>query len=438
MKQIKSFCRRICALHLGLIVMAFMTSVDMAAAQLSLLLPSHVKTAPAQQSIAVPNQAKSRCGSARTASTRLICADPDLAALDSILVIALHDAHKAATWSDQRILMSDQLTWLKDRDQKCELVGKDQMPLVDLTPAKQCLEDAIEARISELQGTDETATISAPAPPAPTPSGQGIIITPVMQPVASLGSSGSAAIDSQSFEKLHFSAPAQGIEGSIDCSALPSQEVSDSVANTPTAGKPIVRIAIDNNDSSYRMFETDTWAPFLDNLRAAVYASCGSAIKSGRLHDLANDPVIELTDVFEVYSSQGLFTAFSVGANNSWNLQSNLPKTRKVVKSNLGIQAWVNPSQLNRNPYFFKDSIVGMVIQFDRMVSESEAVFRRSGDEIFVSGVAPNLFQDKETIVLAGRVNGNKGLISPMGSETLLPALSYIGSYKCGDKCAVF
>ena len=151
-----------------------------------------------------------------------------------------------------------------------------------------------------------------------------------------------------------------------------------------------------------------------------------------------NEPISELYDVFEVYSPQGLFMAYSTGQNTPWTLQTNLPKARRAVKTDLGIETWVKPSQLTRNPYFFKDSLVGMVIQFDHMLSGNEAVFTRSGAQIFVSGVPPTLFQSKEQVVLAGRVTGNKGVISPSGSETLLPALDYVGAYKCGNTCADF
>jgi hypothetical protein len=108
---------------------------------------------------------------------------------------------------------------------------------------------------------------------------------------------------------------------------------------------------------------------------------------------------------------------------------------RKKVKSDLGIQTWLEPSQLTRNPYFFKGSVVGMIIQFDHMISQDEAVFTRPGAQIFVSGVSSTLFQDKEMVVLAGRVIGNKGVISPSGSEALLPALDYVGAYKCDNVC---
>jgi uncharacterized protein YecT (DUF1311 family) len=375
------------------------------------------------------------CKSAKSAATRMICADPDLATIDSTLTASLQEARKAASPDQQKLLTKQQFSWLKERNQKCGLTGKDRAPLSELQPATQCLQDAIKARISDLQGADQTSSI-APTPPAP--SGQNLIITPVAQPPVSLGSRAAEPAQYPPFEKLHFSAPTEGINGIIDCSAPPSQQLSNSLSNTPLSGKWIVRIAIDDDENSYRMYESDSWTPFLDNLRNAAHASCAGASNSGRLRNAANEPVTELNDVFEVYSPRSLFLAYSTKQDNPWTLQSNLPKARKLVKSDLGIQDWIYPSQLTRNPYYFKDAVVGMVVQFDHMLSENEAVFERSGDQIFVSGVSSNLFQNKELIVLSGRVTGNKGLISPMGSEVLLPALDYVGSYKCGDQCGGF
>ena len=89
-----------------------------------------------------------------------------------------------------------------------------------------------------------------------------------------------------------------------------------------------------------------------------------------------------------------------------------------------------------KNPYFFKGSLVGMVINFDRMLSANEAVFTRDGSKIFVSGVPKTLFRGNELVVLAGRVMGNKGVISELGSEDLLPALAYVGAHTCDSACA--
>ncbi len=130
--------------------------------------------------------------------------------------------------------------------------------------------------------------------------------------------------------------------------------------------------------------------------------------------------------------------AYGVGLATAWTLRTNQPKARKTVKADLGIQTWIDPSQLARNPYFFKGSVVGMIVQFDQMLSEDNAVFERSGAKIFVTGVSPMHFENRELVVLAGRVMGNKGLVSPMGSEVLLPEVSYLGAYKCNNACGGF
>ncbi len=383
---------------------------------------------------APPNPAAIACKSARTAAARLICADPDLATADSTLSTAFQDAKAASSPDVQKSLAKEQLSWMQERDQKCGLTGKNYAPIARLLSGKQCLEDAIRARIDDLQADSQTGSIAQTS----ASDTQNIIITPVIQPTALLAPGNLGSNELPTFQQLHFSAPSGGISGTIDCSSPSSQQGSDPLANTPYSGKWIVKIAINDDANSYRMFENDTWTPFLDSLRNTAHSACASALKSGRLRNSVNEPISELYDVFEVYSPQGLFMAYSTGQNTPWTLQTNLPKARRAVKTDLGIETWVKPSQLTRNPYFFKDSLVGMVIQFDHMLSGNEAVFTRSGAQIFVSGVPPTLFQSKEQVVLAGRVTGNKGVISPSGSETLLPALDYVGAYKCGNTCADF
>ena len=373
------------------------------------------------------------CLSAKTASTRLICVEPDLIAVDSILLIAFRDAASGLSLDEQKLLLKDQRAWIQDRNKKCGLVGKDRAPLVQLRAAKVCLEDAIEARISDLQDGPQTSSIS---PNVATPTVQDLVLTPVMQPLMS-GGPGGSGLREATFQALRFSAPAEGISGTIDCSASSSsQSGSDLFSNTPLAGKRFIKFTVDDNTNSYSMFENDTWSTFLDGLRNTGYTACTGAIKSGRLRNAANESISELSGLFEVSSSQGLFIAFGTSQSPSWTLLTNLPKARKVVKSDLGIQTWVDPHQLSRNPYFFKDSIIGFVTHFDRMVSNNTAVFEQSGTEIFVSGVSPSLFETNEIVVLAGRVKGNKGLVNPTtGSEVLLPALDYVGAYKCGNQC---
>ena len=403
------------------------------AAQTSALgTPSIMVTSAATAAPADPSAIA--CKSARTASARLICADSHLAAADATLSAALHAAEAMSGPNVQKLLAKEQLAWTQQRDQKCGLTQNIYLPIAQLLLRKQCLEDAIQARIDDLQNDSQTGSISQTS----SSDAQNIIITPVIEPAALLAPSNSGSKEPPTFREMQFSAPTDGISGTMDCSAPSYQQGGDPLANTSVGGKWIVKIAIHDDTNSYRMFENDTWTPFADSLRSAVRTACASALKSGRLRNWANEPISELSDMVEVYSAEGLFMAYSTGPNTSWVLQTNLPKARKAVTADLGIETWVKPNQLARNPYFFKDSLVGMVIEFDHMLSDNDAVFTSAGAQIFVSGVRPALFQDKEQIVLAGRVIGNKGVISPSGSETLLPALDYVGSYKCSNTCAGF
>ena len=385
---------------------------------------------PAQRPTPVKSL-KNPCLSATLASTRLICAEPDLLAVDSILSIAFRDASSGLSLDEQKLFLNDQRAWLQDRNKKCGLVGKDRASLTQLRLAKDCIENAMEARIADLQAGPQTSSIPANVS---APTVQDLVLTPIVQPLMSSGPGGSGLREA-TFQALRFSAPAEGISGTIDCSATSSRSGDDRLSNTPLAGKQFVMLAVDDNANSYSMFENDTWSTFMDGLRNASYASCAGALRSGRLKNSANESMSELSGLFEVSSPQRLFIAYSTGQNTPWTLLANLPKARKTVKSDLGIQTWVDPRQLSRNPYFFKDSIIGLVTHFDRMISDDTAVFEQSGTEIFVSGVSAKLFENNEMVVLAGRVKGNKGLINSTGSEVLMPALDYVGTYKCGDQC---
>jgi uncharacterized protein YecT (DUF1311 family) len=112
----------------------------------------------AQQS--VPPSTSMTCKSAKGAWARLICADPDLAAVDSILAIAFQDAKDAVSPDVQKLLVKEQQTWTRERNQKCGLTGKDNAPIGVLLSGKQCVEDAIDARIDELQDGTQTGSIS--------------------------------------------------------------------------------------------------------------------------------------------------------------------------------------------------------------------------------------------------------------------------------------
>jgi hypothetical protein len=363
----------------------------------------------------------------------LICADADLTALVSVLAIAVTDAKNAASSPEEKkSLASEQQAWARDRDRKCDLIAKGDPSRDKLQATKKCMIDMIEARIADLQDKSEPDTTSGLPQ-----TEHAVVVTPLVQ--ARVGGETGGATPESSIRDLHFSATADAVSGTIKCSVLASQAKFESLHSTPLEGSRVVTIAIDDEAHSYRLFEDDAWSPVLNSVRTAAFAACANASNSGQLPKAASEPVSPTPGAVVAYSPHGLFVAYSVGKDAPWILQANLPQARKKVKADLGIESWITPSQLLRNPYFYKDVLVGMIVQFDRMVSENEAVFDRSGAQVFVSAVPGNLFQNGELVVLAGRVLGNKGLVSPNGSEKLLPALDYVATFKCaGLSCEGF
>ena len=364
------------------------------------------------------------CKSAKLPSARLICTDADLTALVSVLAIAVADAKNAASSpEEQKSLATEQQAWSRDRDRKCGLIAG--VNHEKFQAEKKCMIDLIEARIADLQDKpDLDSTSSLPQ------AGHVVVITPLAQ-ARVVGETGAAAMLVPSNLDLHFSATADAVSGTIKCSVLASQAKLEALNSTPLEGSRVVTIAIDDEVHSYRLFEDNAWSPVLNSVRTAAFAACANASNPGQQTKAASESVSATPGAVVAYSSHGLFVAYSVGKDAPWILQTNLPQARKEVKADLGIESWITPSQLLRNPYFYKDVVVGMVVQFRGMVSGNEAIFDRSGAQVFVSAVPSNLFQNGELVVLAGRVLGNKGLVSPNGSEKLLPLLDYVATFKC-------
>jgi uncharacterized protein YecT (DUF1311 family) len=396
------------------------------------------------QQVGPPNPA-GICSTAKTAASRLICADPDLFARNAKLAAAYRQKKSQTPLATQKELVNEQLIWIQQRNQKCGLVGKDSASLDELRNAKECIQGEIDARLTQLQDPAQlnppssTPTTNASSPTAnavsvaprvavaPTfsqnsaASGQDIVVTPVApttaQPgTAQMGSNG----------KLQFLAPASGVSGTAECGKISSSYAPSASA----ASRLVIEITLKDDTSSFSLFENDTWRSVLDKVRQAVHAKCLYGSIS------TNSPQISsrLNELYEVTSSRGLFVAHGSALDSAWSVETNLPGTRKKFQSDLGIEKWVKASVLARNPYFFKDMVVGMIVQLDHRISDRVAVFARSDARILVSSV-PESFVNQDLVVLAGRVTGNKGVVDPSGIEQLMPAVDYFGTADCAQAC---
>jgi uncharacterized protein len=113
------------------------------------------------------------CSKARTAAARLICADGELAQLDGDLGTAFQDRKAQLSPTDASALVADELTWIRDRNARCDLVGKNDAAIEVLATSKPCLASAIQQRIASLAPSG-----SALAPMSP-PQQQPMALIPL-------------------------------------------------------------------------------------------------------------------------------------------------------------------------------------------------------------------------------------------------------------------
>jgi uncharacterized protein len=114
------------------------------------------------------------CSTAKTASARLICADLELTRLDHELGIAFQKQKRQVYLADQPRFVTDQLIWIRERNERCGLVGKNDTATKILAGSKPCLMSAIQERIVFLQDTKPRASVdlnlAQPSQMAPTPN----------------------------------------------------------------------------------------------------------------------------------------------------------------------------------------------------------------------------------------------------------------------------
>lgn len=93
------------------------------------------------------------CLATNTAAGMLICSDPSLAIAKTELnnrVLALIARLKE---DDAKAAFAEYERWSRERDRKCGLVGKDNVPLDELSPSESCLAEYISGRTAEIVAT---------------------------------------------------------------------------------------------------------------------------------------------------------------------------------------------------------------------------------------------------------------------------------------------
>jgi uncharacterized protein YecT (DUF1311 family) len=105
------------------------------------------------------------CATAKTAAARLICADAELARLDRELGAAFQKEKLQVFSSDQSKFVADEISWIRERNARCGLVGKSDLVIEALASSKPCLLAAIRERVAFLAGPEQRPSSNESSPP---------------------------------------------------------------------------------------------------------------------------------------------------------------------------------------------------------------------------------------------------------------------------------
>jgi uncharacterized protein len=99
------------------------------------------------------------CSTARTATARLICADLELTRLDRALGATFQKQKLQVYLPDQPRLVAEELAWIRERNERCGLVGKGDAAIELLASSKPCLMGAIQERIASLENMEQRTSV---------------------------------------------------------------------------------------------------------------------------------------------------------------------------------------------------------------------------------------------------------------------------------------
>jgi uncharacterized protein YecT (DUF1311 family) len=103
-----------------------------------------------EERAAVLRDADFDCLAANTAAGALICADPSLALVETELNSEVLGLIGKLDPTAARFAFAEYSRWTRERDRKCNLVGKENVPLQELESAEGCLADYLKRRTDEI------------------------------------------------------------------------------------------------------------------------------------------------------------------------------------------------------------------------------------------------------------------------------------------------
>ena len=103
-----------------------------------------------EERAAILRDADFDCLAANTAAGALICADPSLALAETELNGEVLGLIGKLDPTAARFAFAEYGRWTRERDRKCSLVGKENVPLAELSSAESCLADYLKRRTDEI------------------------------------------------------------------------------------------------------------------------------------------------------------------------------------------------------------------------------------------------------------------------------------------------
>jgi uncharacterized protein YecT (DUF1311 family) len=103
-----------------------------------------------EERIAILRDPNFDCLAANTAAGTLICSDPLLAEAEMDLNKDALKLIGKLNETDARDAFAEYARWTRDRDRRCNLAGKDNVPLSELSVSEDCLADTMKQKVAEI------------------------------------------------------------------------------------------------------------------------------------------------------------------------------------------------------------------------------------------------------------------------------------------------
>jgi uncharacterized protein YecT (DUF1311 family) len=276
------------------------------------------------------------CAKAESASARLVCSDAELSKADADMAVAYQSAlNEGKDEGDRKALKKMQLAWIKARNSKCGLDGKNNVLLGELTPAKPCFLDAYKrqkimlvtafagASVGSAHGVENNRKVRVGvAPPAYSATGtqranSSIRMIPRYTKSASACPGCSNGIQTgKTFVALDFISPA--ITGAVVCVDSTSQ------------GSEAIGIGLAITEQNAGLFFNEEYIKnLLNSIRSQAYRECSNALRKGVLLDNISMRAKGVSEYAMAIGTipagnQPAFQAFSPSLHDAWTITHNL------------------------------------------------------------------------------------------------------------------